>query len=209
MKITSKIILLSAAIFGFGVANASALKLEGKWFLHEFGELRAYHGDFLNVCSGEDFRQCRTVQYGFNGQETDGFFGNTRLSIARVIVPKNGTDATKPYGETDTQEPNYTIEIFARDMTNQHPSPIVFSIDGDVFQLGTDDWNLGSPEGYNVSETFSITDPKRTQQLISGMKAGDKLRIIYNGWKQTQFQLRGITSALKALETHLARIETE
>jgi hypothetical protein len=68
MKITSKIILLSAAIFGFGVANASALKLEGKWFLHEFGELRAYHGDFLNVCSGEDFRQCRTVQYGFNGQ---------------------------------------------------------------------------------------------------------------------------------------------
>tara|TARA_R110002126_G_scaffold126726_1_gene268916 strand:+ start:752 stop:1381 length:630 start_codon:yes stop_codon:yes gene_type:complete len=209
MKTISKTILLGVALFGFTVANASALKLEGRWFLHQFGELRTYHGDFLNVCSGENFRQCRTVQYGFNGEETDAFFGNTRLSIARVMVPRNGTDSTKPFGEADNQKPSYTIEIFVRGMTDQHPSPIVLSIDGEVFQLGAQDWNLGSPEGYNVSETFSITDPKLNQQLIDAMKAGDRLRIIYNGWKLTQFQLRGITNALNALDTHIAEITTE
>lgn len=200
MKTISKIILLSATLLGFAASHAWASKLEGQWFLHQFGEMRAYHGDFLNVCSGEDFRQCRTVQYGFNGEETDGFFGNTRLSIARITAPQNQNDAAKP---------SYTIEIFVRGMTDEHPSPIVLSIDGEVFQLGAQDWNLGSPEGYNVSETFSITDPKLNQQLIDAMKTGDRLRIIYNGWKETQFQLRGITNALNALDTHFAEIATE
>lgn len=167
-----------------------ASSIDGKWFLHKFGEMRAYHGDFLNVCTGEQFKQCRAVQYGFAPGNSDLFFGETRLSIARVLESDPAT---------------YTIEIFIRDLPDDPQGPFTLSIDGKVFQLSADDWQAGSPEGYNVAETISIIAPDLTDTLVTEMKAGNRLRVLYDGYQETHFQLRGITAALAAIETQAAR----
>lgn len=169
-------------------ANASSI--DGKWFLHPFGEMRAYFGDFLNVCGGEEFKTCRTVQFGFSPKDTDLFFGDTRLSVARV---PNNDQAT------------YTLEIFIGDLPDQPQGPFTLSIDGKTFPLGSGDWQPGSPEGYNVAETISIIAPKLTQNLVEEMKGGNRLHVLYDGGKETPFQLRGFTAALAAIENQIAK----
>lgn len=168
------------------LSPATAASVDGKWFLHKFGEMRAYFGDFLNVCAGEEFKQCRTVQYGFAPGNSDPFFGETRLSITRVLESDPAT---------------YTIEIFIRDLPDEPQGPFTLSIDGKIFQLSADDWQAGSPEGYNVAETISIIAPDLTQRLVTEMKARNRLRILYDSYQETHFQLRGITAALAAIET--------
>lgn len=185
---------LLAGMLIFGAFGAQAGNIDGKWFLHEFGELRAYHGDFLNVCSGSEFRTCRTVQYGFNKNDNDTFFGNTRLSIARTLGGGSAGDGGPP---------QYTIEVFIRDLPDDPNGPFTLSIDGEIFQLTEQDWKRGSPEGYNVAETFSIINPTLIDNLIAAMRKGGSIRLLYDGWKETRFQLRGISSALDAIEKQI------
>lgn len=193
MRLFFKLFITIGMLVSTGIA-AHAANIEGKWFLHKFGELRAYHGDFLNVCDGAEFRTCRTVQYGFNTNENDTFFGNTRLSIARTL----GGGSAGGGGP-----PQYTIEIFIRDLDDAPKGPFTLSINGEIFQLSGQEWKAGSPEGYNVAETISITNPVLIDKLIASMRKGDSLRVLYKGWKETRFQLRGITKALDAIEMRL------
>jgi len=172
-----------------GVANS----IDGKWFLHKFGEMRAYFGDFLAVCDGNEFKHCRVIQYGFgpnvDGDQADApdsFFGNSRLAVQQDF------DADG--------EAHYTFEIFSTKMPYKPNGPMTISIDGKVFQLGNEDWNAGSPEGYNVVQTFSITDPSLTDQMVAVMKAGNRMRVLHDDWSQTWFQLRGFTRALEAIK---------
>lgn len=185
-----KVFITTAMLVSSGIA-AHAANIDGKWFLHEFGELRAYHGDFLNVCSGPDFNTCRTVQYGFAANENDTFFGNTRLTIERKF------DINSP---ATSMPPQYTIEIFIRELPQHPKGPFTLSINGEIFQLSDQDWKVGSPYYDNVAETISIIDPVLIDKLIASMRKGDSLRILYDNWKETRFQLRGITKALDAIE---------
>lgn len=186
--------ILLAGTLVFWSLGAHATNIDGKWFLHEFGELRAYHGDFLNVCFGAEFRNCRTVQYGFKADNSDTFFGSTRLTIARSL-------GTQTSGSSTTLQ--YTIEIFIRDLPDDPKGPFTLSINGEIFQLSDQDWKKGSPKYDNVSETISIIDPALVEKLIIDMRKGDSLRVLYDGWKETRFQLRGITKALDAIEKQL------
>ncbi|WP_162651162.1 hypothetical protein [Lentilitoribacter sp. Alg239-R112] len=188
-----KIILLTGTLV-FGASGTKAGNIDGKWFLHEFGELRAYHGDFLNVCSGTGFRSCRTVQYGFKAGDNDRFFGSSRLSIARTL----GGGSSGVSGP-----PQYTIEFFVRNLPDDLKGPITLSIDGKIFQLEDKDWQMGSPEGYNVSETISLINPTQIDELIVAMRKGNSIRFLYEGWKETRFQLRGISNALDAIEKQI------
>lgn len=181
-------ILFLGALLASSAAHAGAL--EGKWFLHRFGELRAYHGDFLNVCSGKNFTTCRTVQYGFGAQRNDHFFGETRLSIARVSDDANGSE-------------KYTIEIYIAELPPVPKGPFTLSVDGDIFRLSDTQWKAGTTEGYNVEETISITDGALTATLINKMRSGNRLRVLYDDYNETRFQLRGFSDALDAIDKQI------
>lgn len=186
-----KISIASAAALCCMTALPSfASGIDGQWFLHKFGELRSYHGDFLNVCSGADFRTCRSVQYGFNQRPEERFFGDTRLSISKQ---------TQGAGTSES----YAIEIFINSLPDKPTGPFIFSVDGEIFKPQTGQVISGSPEGYNVSQTFSITDPAFTEQMIAAMRKGNSLRVLHDGYRETRFQLRGFSSALDANETQM------
>ncbi|MEP3196544.1 MAG: hypothetical protein ABJO57_01625 [Lentilitoribacter sp.] len=183
MKKTS--IALALALSSITASQSLSSNIEGQWFLHKFGELRSYHGDFLNVCSGAEFKFCRTVQYGFDQRPEERFFGDTRLSIA----DQRSADGTSK---------SYTIEIFINSLPDKPTGPFIFSIDGEIFAPQAGQVVSGSPEGYNVSQTFSITDPALTAKMIAAMRKGNSLRVLHDGYRETRFQLRGISSALDA-----------
>lgn len=190
---------LIAVVVAIGLVPSVAIagSVDGRWFLHPFGEMRAYFGDFLAVCDGAQFKRCRVVQYGFGpavdgdlAETQDGFFGNSRLAIQQ-----------RPGANDDWV---YNLEIFSTKLPDVPKGPMVLSIDGVVFQLSENDWQAGSPEGYNVSQSFSIVDHALAARLIETMKAGNRLRVLHDGWTETQFQLRGISRALKAIELRAA-----
>jgi len=193
--------IFRSAIIAFFITVGSmhgtslAATIDGKWFLHSFGEMRAYFGDFLAVCDEKDFRRCRVVQYGFKSEADldssgdgtqDSFFGSSRLSIQQHFDANGGMI--------------YDLDIFSVELPDTPRGPMILSIDGDIFQLSTDDWQAGSPEGYNVAQTFSVVDPLISTQLIAAMRAGNRLRVLHDNWTETHFQLRGITRALDAIK---------
>ena len=176
---------LAIALSSATALPSLATSIEGQWFLHKFGELRSYHGDFLNVCSGAEFRFCRTVQYGFDQRPEERFFGDTRLSIADR---RSADGASK----------SYTIEIYINSLPDKPTGPFIFSVDGEIFNPKAGQVVSGSPEGYNVSQTFSITDPELTAKMIDAMRKGNSLRVLHDGYRETRFQLRGLSRALDA-----------
>lgn len=193
MVVFKRMAWVVAILVGLSPCVSLAASIDGKWFLHPFGEMRAYFSDFLAVCDGEDFKSCRVVQYGFGpdveGNQVDapdGFFGNSRLSIRLEISENN--------------DPIYSIEVFSTKLPSTPKGPILLSIDGKVFQLSENDWQAGSPEGYNVAQSFSIVEPMLGAKLIAAMKSGNRLRVLHDGWTETQFQLRGITRAINAIK---------
>jgi hypothetical protein len=40
-------------------------------------------------------------------------------------------------------------------------------------------------------------------ELIAAMRKGNSIRFLYEGWKETRFQLRGISNALDAIEKQI------
>lgn len=183
MKKTS--IALALTLTSIAASHSLSSNIEGQWFLHKFGELRSYHGDFLNVCSGAEFRFCRSVQYGFDQRPEERFFGDTRLSISDN---RSGDGTSK----------SYSIEIYINSLPDKPTGPFIFSVDGEIFTPRKSQVVSGSPEGYNVSQTFSITDPALTEKMIKAMRKGNSLRVLHDGYNETRFQLRGLSSALDA-----------
>ena len=66
------VVALATLLFGSIAVMPTAHA--GAWFLHKFGELRAYHQHFLNVCTDAGNGLCRTVQYRLP-PGIDPFFG--------------------------------------------------------------------------------------------------------------------------------------
>lgn len=55
--------LVALATMLFGSIAVTSTAQVGYWFLHKFGELRAYYQHFLNVCTDAADGLCWTVQY--------------------------------------------------------------------------------------------------------------------------------------------------
>lgn len=159
----------------------------GEWFHHSFGELRAYHGDWLNVCRLHGIGKCRTVQMPIE-PNSDPFFGERRLSVNGLL------------------DGEFRIDIFQRNMPTPPQQPIII-IDDQVFALKATDWANGEHDYSNVQETITITNPDLTRKIIAAMKAGDRFTMTYGdpqgSRQQAVFMLRGFTAAIRATETQI------
>ncbi|EFL87733.1 invasion associated locus B family protein [Ahrensia sp. R2A130] len=160
----------------------------GEWFTHPFGELRAYHGSWLAVCSDSGRGECRAVQMA--GDDGSGsFFGSRRMSIV----------VKEPQG--------YTVEIFQRGMTTPISGSVTLNIDGSRTNLTDDQWSDGAPEYTNVLETFSLRGDGLMNKLVAEMKAGNQLYVRHspseNDRRTIRFDLHGFTSVMNAINKHL------
>jgi hypothetical protein len=163
------------------LAGASGNAFAGEWFLHKFGELRSYHGHFLNVCAKAGHGLCRSVQYRVP-PGSDTFFGDASLS---VVGTQAGADV---------------IEVFVRTMPHPAPGPITLMLDSQPVLLRDDQWAEGTVATPNVAETFHISDAAMNARIISLMKSANTLRISYAGGKGgVRFSLRGFTAARRAI----------
>jgi len=178
-----KKVLLGLSIFGLvGLINLNSSASAEPWFFHKFGELRSYHGHFLNVCGKAGYGPCRAVQYVIPAGG-DRFFGSASLTIHR------------------TAKGNYVVEIFIRALPDRPQGPISLMIVGDLIPLAKDQWRSGLVDGVNVAETFHITDAGLNERIVALMKAKNKLRVIYEGGTGSiNFSLIGLKSALQAQE---------
>lgn len=154
------------------------------WFLHPFGELRAYHGDFLNVCTENGAGACRTVNYVLAPGDT--FFGEARLALHRL---ENG----------------WGIEIWDLDLPLDVTEPFSLSIDGKVLSVDPSTWSDVTPDGVRVAQTLSIVDPTAAAPLVEAMRSGFFLTVRHEAG-QAVFSLRGLIAAQTAIDIHLGRM---
>ena len=118
----------------------------GGWFFHEFGELRAYHQDFLNVCTQAGHGECRTVQYRLP-PGGDSFFGDASLTVRRT-APRE-----------------YRVEVFVRDLPDVPQGPMTVMVGGEVLLIREDQWAPGTSQYTNVAETFHLSDASLNGRL--------------------------------------------
>ena len=159
------------------------------WFLHRFGELRSYHGDWLAVCAENGQGACRAVQLPVD-PAGDRFFVNRRLALH---VGKDG---------------NHVVEVFARDLAPRGDSPILFRTEDEVIAVDFGDWHAGAPNLPNLAETISVTNPMVARDLVSLFRRDWRLKVGFKrndlGSGRAVFSLRGVTAALDAIATHMA-----
>ena len=164
------------------------------WVQHKFGELRAYHGDWLNVCTKDGKGDCRTVQIPLKAGD-DPFFGESQLTLH--VAP----------------EGSYQIEFFQRNLIADRDMYIGFCFDD--FCSGTDGpttWRPGSKGAENVAETIIFTDAELSKLMVERMIKNNRLEIVYgpnDASKRAKFSLRGVTAALKAIEKHYQMRNTQ
>lgn len=180
--------LIGAAIFAFTLASPLAAQ---EWFLHQFGELRAYHGDWLAVCTEEGAGPCRMVQTGKDAG-SDAFFDN-RIALHRI----DGT-------------PDWSVVIMDRGMDAVAVTRVWAEIDGETLELTG--WSVGEMGIPNVAETVTVTDPALTTPLVAAMQAGNRMVLRYTpqggGDGMSRYSLRGVTAAANAINARvLARQE--
>lgn len=180
----NRIILKCIGIFvtALSLAGGAAAAKDGQWFEHPFGELRMYHGDWLNVCQDSGAGDCRTVNYTIEGFDT--FFGTSRLALHRYA------------------DGGYGIEIYDRRLPMDPAGPFALSVDGKA--LSAEGWSDVTPDGVRVAETVSLNDPPVTAPIVSAMRRGYWLTVTHDAGESV-FSLRGLTKALNAIESHLER----
>ena len=175
-----------AVAVAVALAAGPATAADGTWFLHRFGEMRAYFGDWLAVCEDAERGACRAVQIKLEGDET-------RVGPARLAVHRREAGA-------------YLLTLRMRGMPESGRDPVVFVVDGHVLPLAPGDWRPGEPDAPNVLETLTIERPEVTEDVVRRMEAGLRLTVSYGGGggprggDQTVFSLRGLTAALDAIE---------
>ncbi len=153
------------------------------WFLHHFGELRAYHGDWLAVCEDSGRGKYRTVQIVLRPGTTETRCGQSHLVLRRI---SNG---------------DYTIDVYDEGMPSREIGPIVFTFDRTRIELKPTQWRSGSAAYKSHAENITITDPVLSRDFLRRIKAGRWLTVSYKGGDAT-FSLRGATGSLSAIETH-------
>ncbi|MEO0637081.1 MAG: hypothetical protein AAFY73_10575 [Pseudomonadota bacterium] len=178
---------LKAALLAALLAACSTSVQAGDWFLHEFGELRSYHGDWLNVCRDKGEGDCRAVQIALKPGD-DTFFGESQVTVH-----------VSPDGE-------FQIEVFQRNMSTPVEGIISFCFDEVCSGIGgPEGWRFGSKDATNVAETFVITDKDVAALTVERMIANNKLEVVhgpYGSEMRARFSLRGVTAALNAIEQH-------
>lgn len=179
-RIILKYLSICAAVLS--LTGGAAVAKDGQWFQHPFGELRMYHGDFLNVCQDSGAGDCRTVNYNIEGYDT--FFGTSRLALHRY--PAGG----------------YGIEIYDRRLPMDPAGPFSLRVDGKALEV--DGWADVTPDGVRVAETVSLLDPTVTAPIVLAIRRGYWLTVTHDAG-ETVFSLRGLTKALNAIESHLER----
>ncbi|RDC73332.1 hypothetical protein DLJ49_07105 [Rhodovulum sp. 12E13] len=174
-----------AGALALGLASPAPAS-DGAWFLHPFGEMRAYFGDWLAVCTEEGRGPCRAVQILLEGDET-------RVGPARLAVYPR-------------ESGGHVLTLYMRGMPEEGRDPVILAIDGHVLPLSAEDWAPGEPGAPNVMETLTIADPDVMGDLVARMRAGLRLTASHGGGggprggDQTVFSLRGLTAALDAIE---------
>lgn len=169
--------LLALTMPTVGVAQA--------WFDHPFGEKRAYHRDWLAVCEESGAGPCRVVHM-VQEPGGDGFFGVARLSVQRQ----------------DTA--GYVIELYDAGLPDVPNAALTLVFDGQRVDLAAGRYVSGGPEGQNILQTLSITDPKLSDDLVRRMRAASRVELIYGeGAPLRRFSMLGISAALDAVDRQL------
>lgn len=177
-------------LFALGVVFALAGPASsGDWFTHEFGELRAYHGDWLNVCASNGDGQCRAVQYE-PAQDGSAFFGEARLAL---------------YYETPTR---YVAEIYAKGLVADQVDGLVLDFGGAVMQLAPGEWQLGGAYVANLAETVAIVQPELAHIFEENVRRYGRLNVSFLSYgaeiRAASFSLRGSDAALRAIDAYEA-----
>ncbi|MEM9716119.1 MAG: hypothetical protein AAF826_06330 [Pseudomonadota bacterium] len=166
--------LALAALFTVAANSVFA----GGWFTHPFGELRAYYGDWLAVCSDNGNGLCRAVTFG------EGTFTNPR-AYQRISV-------------SQTIGGDFGLELGDRRLvTNQ--------VAGLQLAIGSKTVDVPFEQADAVAlDTFEFTDATLVQNLVDQMKAARfaTLRVTEpSGFQfEATYSLRGLRAALNAIE---------
>ncbi len=180
-------IFLRACLSAIIVMGAGSQAFAGKWFMHEFGELRAYHQDWLAVCADAGKGACRIVQLKVKADDT--FFGDGRLTV------NEGDPESNPW-----------IELVVMDGL-EASEPLTVIVDGQT--LATLEPQTGYMRDRNTINAYIIDEAKIVGRLLPAMRAGRYITFDYalaNGGRQSiQFSLRGVTAAWRAVQRRIAQ----
>ena len=169
-------ILLSAGL-GLMAVPAAA----DPWFLHEFGELRAYFKDWLVVCEDEGRGACRAVQYQPD-PDGDGTWGIARMAVHRLSQGGHG------------------LVLYIKGMNSAAAHPVTVLIDERSWQLAPEDWRPGDLAVRNVAETITFTDPLIADQVLGAMRAGLSMTVTSGDGQTAMISLRGLTASRLAMD---------
>lgn len=173
-----QIVIALLAVIPFGA------QADTGWFMHPFGELRSYHGDFLNVCSDEGRGPCRTVNHVLVAGDT--FYGEARLALHSV-------------GD------GWALEIWDQDLPFDANTPFALSVDGHALDVDPNPWSDMTPDGVRVAQSLSIINLDAAAPIIDTMRRGFFLTVAHEAGEAV-FSLRGLINAQNAIEDHLERV---
>ena len=132
---------LCLIVAGVMMAFSAGPALAQDWFLHPYGELRAYHGDWLAVCDEGGAGACRAVQIMLEP-------GETRVGPARLALER------KDAGHFDVVFHHQALIAGVR-------APLLLDIDGDVLTLSPGQGAPGEPGRPNViAATLAPRSPR-------------------------------------------------
>ena len=165
------------------MALAAAPVAAQDWFLHDFGERRAFFKDWLAVCSDAGAGPCRLVR---SSRDATNSAFDTRVSLHR-----------SPEG--------WHIEVMDRGLPAHSLSELRFVFDDTQRVVVTrDGFDAGAWTVPSVSDTVTINDPETVDKLLDAMRGGIELRISYapigSGDGAAVVPLRGVTAGLAELD---------
>lgn len=168
--------MMKSILTTLAVLSATPAMAES-WFLHPFGELRAYHKDWLAVCRERGAGTCRAVQ--FQRLTDDGFFGGSRLTLTLLDTGW----ALGIYDDRMADGTNLSLRIDGAETLDLEGRP-------------------GEPDLANVVQSLwaPIAD-----DLVQALRRSNRVEVIFPNGSET-FSLRGITAATNAI-TEQARGE--
>ncbi|MEM1077014.1 MAG: hypothetical protein AAGI09_00695 [Pseudomonadota bacterium] len=158
------------------------------WFLHPFGERRAYVQDWLAVCEEDGAGPCRLVR---SNQDSRGPAFDSRITLY-------------------LDSAGWQVEIMDRGMPSETLAELRFAFDESFLIIATrQDFVAGERRLPNILETVTLTNPDLIATLLQAMRDGGELVITYRpegtGDATAIIPLRGVTAGLDAL----TQIETE
>lgn len=177
-------VILMAGWMGLMASSVGA----GPWFQHEYGEMRSYHGDWLAVCKEAGNGACRIVATAKDPGSAAYF--DLRLAAHRI----DGS-------------PDWAVEVMDRNMPASAVETLVFTFDGEAVRIPTGQWTAGDFDFGNAVDSLVIRDAALADDLVARMMTGGLVSVSYaprgEGDGRAEFSLRGVTSAVRAVEAHV------